>query len=338
MNNSTIPTLPIPVQTFPVTDDFTFETEKQQAADLADSLFEPYEREFTKRLSTVSEDIESHMLDFLDSIHRAANSKGRKRTVFVEDSLNDILACSPKKILAEFQKQSLIAGWAYVSVYNLAIDKLAELYPRCRAGIYASRLKYSDVLQISSEITETLHSCSTLLEDIQRRYEILESLQNNIQSDMETTEAEIILTAIRESFEDNARFAKSVRGNEGTIKKWEGYALQPITALGDIMTVPSLQIQGQIQRTRRIVVFIETAKMFEDGWTEWKIASNEIIVPNLKVMFKLKRDFFKNQILCLCDIATCNGYSLNGLPNLLKSIGPDCCSKISTSRPNRLKA
>ena len=94
--------------------------------------------------------------------------------------------------------------------------------------------------------------------------------------------------------------------------------MQPISAIGNTAAIPTLQIQGQMQRTERIMVFFATADMFRAGWVEWQTLCKEIIEPNLKVMFELKRDFFKNQMLCLCDVASYNGYSLDGLATSLR--------------------
>lgn len=310
--------IPIAVQTFPTLDDFTYEKEKLEVAGLSGFLFEQYEAEFLKRLSDAHKDVERHMTAFLDAIGCACRTHGKIRARHVSDALKEISACSPKRILAEFQRQSLIAGWAYVSVFNTAIDKLAEMFPRCRAGIFASRLKYSDVLQISEEIMETLRACSTLIDDLQRRYETLEALQKDVQTDIETPEAEIIITAMKESFADNSRYGRdATEGIDDLVKKATRCLLQPLTAVGDAMALPTLQIQGQMQRTRRMVVFLETAKLLAEGWRDWKSASQEIITPNLKVMFALKRDFFQSQMLCLCDIVTCNGYALNNVAGAL---------------------
>lgn len=317
--------LPIAVQTFPTTDNFSFEPEKQAVANLAETFFASYENEFSTRLSTVHEEVGRHMSAFIQNIRNVSSASGAERRSFVSRALGDLSACSPKLVLAEFQKQSLIAGWVYVTIFNRAIDRLAELFPRCRAGIYASRLKYSDVLQISSEITETLKSCSTLIDDLQRRYESLESLQNDIRADIETPEAEMIFAAMKETFADNKRYGEaheSESENKGWFKaalgKVRGTVLQPVTALGDAMALPSLQIQGQMQRTRRMVVFLETAKVLSTGWDDWRKASKEIILPNLSVMFLLKRDFFRNQMICLCDTITCNGYELENVAQQLR--------------------
>ena len=306
--------VPISVQTFPTSDDFTYEKEKQAVASLAGILFGNYEKHFLECLSRAHEEVEQHMVDFFDAIRRACSSEGEKRMKYVSDSLENLAACSPNNILAEFQRQSLIAGWAYVSIFNSAIDKLAELFPRCRAGIYASRLKYSDVLEISTEIIETLKSCSTLIDDLQRRYETLEALQNDIQADIQTPEAEVVVSAMKQSFADNARYTDGIND---FLKKSVSLLLQPLTLVGDAMAMPTLQAQGQMQRTRRMVVFLETAKMLSDGWSKWKEAGQKIINPNLKVMFSLKQDFFRNQMVCLCDLVTYNGYSLNNVAGLL---------------------
>ena len=92
------------------------------------------------------------------------------------------------------------------------------------------------------------------------------------------------------------------------------------TAVGDATAAPTLQIQGQMQRTQRVLLFFSSADMFQDGWQEWKTASEEIIKPNLNIMFELKRDFFRNQVLCLCDLITYNGYSLGGLPDKILAL------------------
>ena len=84
------------------------------------------------------------------------------------------------------------------------------------------------------------------------------------------------------------------------------------------MSFPALQIQGQMQRTRRMYVFLETAKVLSSGWDDWRKASQEIILPNLSVMFLLKRDFFRNQMICLCDTITCNGYALKNVAQQLR--------------------
>ena len=317
--------LPVAVQTFPTTDNFSFEPEKQAVANLAETLFASYENEFSKRLSTVHEEVGRHMSAFIQNIRNASGVSGAERMAFVSQALGELSACSPQLVLAEFQKQSLFAGWVYVTIFNRAIDRLAELFPRCRAGIYASRLKYSDVLQISSEITETLRSCSTLIDDLQRRYESLESLQNDIRADIETPEAEMIFAAMKETFADNKRYSEaseSQSDNKGWFKaaigKVRDVVSQTATAFGDAMSFPALQIQGQMQRTRRMYVFLETAKVLSSGWDDWRKASQEIILPNLSVMFLLKRDFFRNQMICLCDTITCNGYALKNVAQQLR--------------------
>ena len=88
-----------------------------------------------------------------------------------------------------------------------------------------------------------------------------------------------------------------------------------ISTAGSILAIPSLQIHGQMQRTQRVLIYFSTVEMFHEGWQEWRKVSKEIIEPNLKIMFKLKQDYFHNQIICICDLITYNGYSLEGLFN-----------------------
>lgn len=310
------PALPISVQPFPVVDDFTFESEKKEVTKIAEPYFCDYERHFIQDLSGVSKEIIGHNASFFSNLDNAVRDQRAFRQ-FLKKALDELLACSPKKIMAEFQKKSLEAGWSYVKGYNQIVDELASLFPRCRAGIFSARLKYSDVIQISDEILTTLRTCQTLMEDLQRRYDILESLQNSLLADLEHTECEKIVKAAKETFADNKRYGAA--DDSDIAQKITSVFMQPITAFGDAMSLPALQIQGQMQRTERIMVFFATADMFRQGWMEWQNLCKEIIEPNLKIMFELKRDFFKNQMLCLCDIASYNGYSLQGLAEALRS-------------------
>lgn len=308
-------TLPIPVQPFPIVDDFTFESEKEEITNIAEPYFRDYERHFIQNLSGVSKEILGHNASFFSNLDSAMRDQQAFRE-YLKNALDELLACSPKKIMAEFQKKSLEAGWAYVRGYNQIVDELASRFPRCRAGIFSARLKYSDVIQISDEILTTLRTCQTLMDDLQRRYELLESLQNNLLADMEHTECEKIVKAAKETFADNKKYGASE--DSSIAQKIISVFMQPITALGDAMSLPTLQIQGQMQRTERIMVFFATADMFRNGWIEWQNLCREIIEPNLRIMFELKRDFFKNQMLCLCDIVSYNGYSLQGLSQALR--------------------
>jgi len=313
--------LPLPVQTFPTTDNFRWEKEKFEAADLAKYIFNDYELNFTKTLGAASDGVLKETDVFFKSVQLAAEESGGKRSEHLCTALKSLLPCSPKKISAEFQKQALIAGWAYVNEYNRVIDKLAETYPRCRSGIYMSRLKYSDVIQIAEEILTTLRACSTLMDDLQRRYDILEALQNGIQADLETPESDKIWAAMKETVKDPMAFGKKDSGATWLFKKISALIIaEPVTLAGTLIAAPTLQIQGQMQREQRILFFFSTVKMFQDGWKEWENASKDIIKPNLKIMFELKRDFFRNQVLCLCDLITYNGYSLDGLPKKLLAL------------------
>lgn len=310
--------LPISVQPYPVVDDMTYEGEKQLAMRFADPYFKEYEEHFIGCLNAVNNEVLQHNVSFFKNLDNAAEtSNSDERQKYLKSALSEVLTCSPKKIMSEFQKGSLEAGWAYVSGYNMIIDELARLFPRCRAGIFASRLKYSDVIQISDEILTTLRSCQTLMEDLQRRYEILESLQNHIQADLLHTECEKIMEAFKETFADNKRY--ELEENSNFFKKIGAKIMQPITALGDIASLPALQIQGQMQRQDRSMVFLATADMFREGWVEWQETCESVIAPNLRVMFELKRDFFKNQLLCILDTASYNGYDLKNFSGIFTS-------------------
>jgi len=310
--------LPLPVQTFPTTDDFTWEKEKTATAGLAERIFFNYERDFISRLVAASDNVLNQTQGFFAAVQTAAAASGEIRAQNLRNGLDKLLPCSPKKITAEFQKQALAAGWAYVYAYNCVIDKLAETYPRCRAGIFMSRLKYSDVIQIAEEILTTLRACSTLMDDLQRRYDILEALQNGIQADLETPESEKIWSAMKDTVRDTKTFGKENTGFTGWVKRRLGEISELGTVIGDATAAPQLQIQGQMQRTQRVLVFFSTTDMFQEGWREWQKASDQIIKPNLQIMFELKRDFFRNQVVCLCDLVTYNGYSLNGLPDKIQ--------------------
>lgn len=317
---------PLPVQTFPTTDDVTWEKEKTATAGLAERIFFGYEQDFISRFGAASDNVLNQTQSFFSAIQLATDSSGESRAEYIRKGLDSLLPCSPKKITAEFQKQALAAGWAYVSAYNCVIDKLAETYPRCRAGVFMSRLKYSDVIQIADEILTTLRACSTLMEDLQRRYDILEALQNGMQADLKTPESEKIWSALRATFIDTAALGKKDTGFTGGVKRSLGIISELGTGIGNALSGPQLQMQGQIQREQRVVLFFSTADMFQEGWREWQKASDLIIKPNLHVMFELKRDFFRNQVICLCDLITYNGYCLDGLPETIMAM---CKGKLS---------
>ena len=135
--------LPVPVQTFPLTDDFRDEDEKNKVAGLAEFFFAEYESNFSAQLENVSADVRRNAQAFFPLIEKAAYASGQERLDSVAEALKLLLGCSPKKILAEFQKQALAAGWTYVWTYNQVIDKIAERFPRCRAGICACPLSWT---------------------------------------------------------------------------------------------------------------------------------------------------------------------------------------------------
>ena len=304
--------LPIAVQSFPLVDDLKYEHEKQNLAAMAYPYFSKYEATFSEKLKSTANNVLTHHRNFyqyLLNVRSNESTSVQKYKDSFQRALAELLACSPKKIMAELNKSSLEAGWAYVEGYNAIIDKFAQQFPRCRAGIYQFRLKYSDVIQISDEILTTLRPCQIIMEDLQRRYDTLEALQNCIQADLDYTECEKIIAAAKKTFTDNKEYGN----NSGILKKIVSFTMQPLTAMGDAMAIPSLQIQGQMERENRLIVFFSTADMLQECWTEWCSVNEQIVEPHLKIMFDLKRDFFKNQIICICDILSYNGYSLEGV-------------------------
>ena len=308
---------PIAVQAFPMVDNFEYESEKQLVTTIAEPYFQHYEETFSRTLTTAADSVVLHNSNFHKYLLNAFDQNNNEKDHYeinMKKSLDELLACSPKKIVAEYQKYSLEAGWAYVQGYNAIIDELANCFPRCRAGIFQSRLKYSDVIQISDEILTTLRPCQIIMEDLQRRYELLEALQNHIAADLEYTECEKIMNAAKKTFADNHKYGQ----DQGFLKKMISLIMQPVTAIGDAMAIPTLQIQGQIQREDRLEVFLTTADMLQDGWKEWCDINKQLIEPHLKIMFELKRDYFKNQIISILDMATYNGYSLKGLHKRLQ--------------------
>jgi len=48
--------------------------------------------------------------------------------------------------------------------------------------------------------------------------------------------------------------------------------------------------------------------------------NEEIVIPNLKVMFALKCDFVANRVISIMDIINTNGYTLEELPKRFESL------------------
>lgn len=307
--------LPLPVQLFPISDDSTWEDEKQKAADLSKQIFCDCEKTLLGGIESSLGDVLSHIRDFLASAKKAsAKDIPRKaRAKHLKAAIRSFLPCSPKKIAAALQQQALAAGWDYVCRYNAVIDGMAGIFPRCRAGIYASRLKYADVLQIADEVLTTLRVCETLMDDLQRRYDMIEALQGQLMADLNTTESDKQLEALEGSVEENF--------GDDDLEWWE-VPLVTLKTVVDVMTTlwgsSGQRTSGHMQRVNRVNVLMANAKMFQAGCDEWTKAAKDTITPNLKIMFELKRDFFRNQVLCLCDLATHNGYSLEGLASRIQ--------------------
>jgi hypothetical protein len=233
----------------------------------------------------------------------------------------DFLQCSPKNVIAAFQRQSLEAGLAFVHRFNQLIDLLAKEYPRCRSGIFASRLNYSDAVQISEEVISTLRTTSTMLDDVQRRHDLLEALQGELVGDLHSKEIQIIWNAIGESFKDALNLANKEDGFLTTlIKSATGAALAPLSLAMAAVSVPTAQFHGHLAREHRIKVFVATSLLLKLGWEKWSRSNQEIVIPNLKVMFALKCDFVQNRILSLADLISNNGNSLEQLPEKVESV------------------
>ena len=77
--------------------------------------------------------------------------------------------------------------------------------------------------------------------------------------------------------------------------------------------------QGELARERRVKVFIATSVLLQQGWVEWSRMNQEIVIPNLTVMFNLKSDFVQNRLLSITDLITTNGYSLEGIDEKIES-------------------
>ena len=124
----------------------------------------------------------------------------------------------------------------------------------CRAGIFAARLNYSDVIQISEEVLATLRVTFTVLEDIQRRYELLESLQSGLKADLESAEIGKIFEAVKGSLselleignDDDNFFTKFLKRTGTSI------TVGPLVAASALLAVPSAQFQGQLAREQRL--------------------------------------------------------------------------------------
>ncbi|MGZ4963408.1 MAG: hypothetical protein ACXWIU_00470 [Limisphaerales bacterium] len=348
-------TRPIPVQSFPTVDDFRFESQKMAVAKLSRDVFSKMGSSFTERLGEAHAPVKKAMEELFAAIHAAHVAKNKqgdnpikayaeiysktelgkaglelagfstedKVATNLNRALDGLLSCSPKRIVAAFQKNALEAGWAFVSGYNCLIDHLAGEYPRCRGGIYGSRLNYSDVIQIADEILATLRATSTLIDDLQRRYDMLEALQAELRNDVNSTEISKICDAIYGSIKDTNAVGTSHTDAPWWKRLFNGAAeltgVKQMTSylVGGLalLSAPGAQFQGQLAREQRVRVFFSTGLMLHEGWCEWSQQNEDIVLPNLRILFGLKSDYVANRIVSLCDLITANGYTLEKLPN-----------------------
>jgi hypothetical protein len=268
--------------------------------------------------------VDKALEEFFAHLDEYGKDVNRSKNRLLQDSLDKLMICSPKRVVANFQKYSLEIGWAYICAYNQLIDSLARRFPRCRAGIYAARLNYSDVIQISEEVLATLRVTFTVLEDIQRRYELLESLQSGLKADLESADIGKIFEAVKGSFSDLIEIGKEDDGFFSKLFKRTGtvLAVAPLVAASAALAVPSAQFQGQLAREQRLKVFIATSALVRMGWAEWLKMNKEVVGPNLEILFLLKKDFGANRVISLCDLVTVNGYELADLAKSLKNSFP----------------
>lgn len=327
--------LPLSVQLFPTVDQPAWDKDKYLVANAAERVFYGQERHFIKALSEVARASLSNADSFFDLVRQASEQEGAKRATLISQALSMLLPTSPKRTIAAFQKHSLEAGWSYVSAYNQVIDFLAQRYPRVRSGIYQSRLKYSDVLQISEEILSTIKACSILLEEIQRRFDLLEMLQGKLLADLENPVTQNVWTAIKEAFNDIKKVGNDDTGVKRYAKKVTGALYGVGSAVVSIPQALSAEFSGQLGIVDRVNVFFSTVEMLASGWEEWELAQKDVIVPNLGIMFALKRDYFRNQIVCLCDVITVNGYTLEGLVADMSSVMENSEQKEANQKPGQ---
>ncbi len=315
---------PIPVQTFPTIDDFAFEREKQHAAFEAGKWFVSIGQTFIEKLSKAQDPVDSRMEMFFSLVDRCEELRSTPEVL--DQALKELMECSPKRVVAAFQKGSLEAGWTFVRSFNVLIDELAKQYPRCRAGIFTSRLNYSDVVQVSEEILAALRATSTMLDDIQRRHDLLESLMGEIRSDLDSDEISKIWEAIGNCFKDTI---------DGISKKdapwWKKIVTVPVGAgVGAISwamavaSLPQAQFQGQLSRAQRVRVFVATSVLLRHGWNEWSKMNKEVVIPNLRIMFALKCDYVYQRLISVADIVSANGYSVEQLPAQIGAVQLRC--------------
>ena len=105
-------------------------------------------------------------------------------------------------------------------------------------------------------------------------------------------------------------------------KMWKGpvsVAFGELAWATAVVSAPSAQFQGQLARAQRVRVFVATAILLRANWTEWSKMNQNIVVPNLVIMFTLKGDFARNRIISIADLITVNGHSLEGVTDRISS-------------------
>jgi hypothetical protein len=173
------------------------------------------------------------------------------------------------------------------------------------------------VIQISEEIMATLRATSTILDDVQRRYDLLEALQGELIHDFQSKEINEIWAAVKASYTDSK---EGIAGEDaGWWVRMVGRSVGAISWATAFLAAPQAQFQGQLARVHRVKVFIATSILLRHGWAEWSRTNEDVVVPNLRVMFALKCDFVANRILTITDLIGTNGYALEALPGKIES-------------------
>ena len=278
---------------------FQFEEEKKGASAYSAKLFDHIASDYIGKLNLAHRPVDQAMVKFfaLVQAHIDNRNNGGKS---LGKAMEGLLYCSPKRVIAVFQKHSLEAGWQIVCKYNCLIDLLAKEFPRCRSGIYASRLNYSDVIQISEEIISTLRTTSTVLDDVQRRHDLLEALQGELLSDLQSPQIQQIWDAIGASFKNSLKlYAKDDSWWQTALKAMVGNTFITASWAMAVVSAPQAMFQCELARERRVKVFIATSMLLEQGWVEWSRMNKEIVIPNLMVMFNLKSDFVRNRLISI---------------------------------------
>ncbi len=130
---------PLSVQTFPITDDFQFESEKQAAAAYSAKLFDKIASDYISKLNQAHQPVDQAMGKFFTLVQEHIDNRNGSENSLGQ-AMEGLLYCSPKRVIAAFQRDSLEAGGLIVYNFNCLIDLLAKyLFPP--RFILQSRLK-----------------------------------------------------------------------------------------------------------------------------------------------------------------------------------------------------